>query len=95
MISLRDILHSRKLHRENQKKYGIKAFLKNLRNWILEFGPAEVIDSFMIRPFFMWLFPILLNNFPLGIIIGKTAADIIFYIPAIIVYELRKKHLID
>ena len=41
----------------------------------------------------MYIFPIILGNFAVGIIAGKFAADIVFYIPVIIAYELRKKHL--
>lgn len=67
--------------------------LKAIRNLILEFGPAEILDTLVTRPFLMYVFPSILNNFPLGIAAGKIAADIIFYIPSIIAYELRKKHL--
>jgi hypothetical protein len=66
---------------------------KTLRNLIIEFGPAEVLDSFVLRPFFMFIFPTIIGNLVIGIIIGKFAADATFYIPTIIAYELRKKHL--
>jgi len=90
-ISLRDILKARKLHKE----YGFLSFFKNIRNLLVEFGVSEIFDFFLIRPFFMWFFPIILNNFVLGILIGKIVADITFYIPTIIMYEFRKKHFID
>ena len=70
------------------KKQKEKKYLKLLRNLFLEFGPAEFFDSFLVRPFTLYIFPKLLNNLPLGLIIGKFAADIIFYIPTIIAYEL-------
>jgi hypothetical protein len=41
----------------------------------------------------MYIFPIIIGQFSIGILVGKIVADIIFYIPTIIAYELRKKHL--
>ncbi len=66
---------------------------KVIRNLILEFGPAEYLDSFLIRPFMMYFFPRILNNLTLGLIAGKFAADFIFYIPTIISYELKNKFI--
>ena len=94
-MALREVQISRKHHKKNNKKYGIKSFLKNLRNLLLEFGPAEFFDSLFVRPFCMYTFPLILGNFGLGIFAGKIIADVIFYIPTIIAYELKKKHLID
>lgn len=60
------------------------------RNLFLEFGPAEVLDSFATRPLFMGLGLHFLGQ-GWGLIAGKLAADFIFYVPTIIIYELRKK----
>lgn len=92
-ITLKDINHSKKHHEKNNKKYGIVSFLKNIRNLILEFGFSEFLDSFFVRPFCMYVFPIIIGNYITGIIIGKIVADIVFYVPTIIAYELRKKHI--
>lgn len=64
-----------------------------IRDLILEFGPSEYFDSFIIRPFAMYFFPKVLNNLALGLIVGKLTADITFYIPTIISFELRNKFL--
>ena len=94
-LSTNEILTSRKKHKKDNKKYNFVSFLKNIRNLILEFGVSEVLDSFLVRPFTMYIFPLLIGNLQLGILVGKLAADVIFYIPTIIAYELRKKHLKD
>lgn len=91
VIIFRDL---RKKHKEH-KKVTFSILLRVLRNMIIEFGPAESLDSFLIRPFAMYFFPILLNNLTLGLLIGKFAADFTFYIPTIISYELRTKFLND
>lgn len=79
--------------REKNKKISIVIIIRLVRNMILEFGPAEYLDSFLLRPFWMYICPLLLNNLSLGLIIGTLMADITFYLPTIISYELRKKIL--
>lgn len=59
-------------------------------NLLVEFAPAEIIDSFIIRPFAMYIVPLYVHPYPLGFLIGKFAADILFYAIAIVGYELRK-----
>lgn len=84
--------------KERKAKDGQMTFLgtlKVIRGIIIEFGPGEYLDSFIIRPIAMYLFPKILNNLTLGLIVGKFAADFIFYIPTIIAYELKKKIIRD
>lgn len=87
------IIVIRDLHRLKLKhsKITVIIFGKLIRNLLLEFGPAEYFDSFIFRPFTMYIFPLILNNLYLGLIIGKFAADVTFYIPTIISYELKNK----
>jgi hypothetical protein len=61
-----------------------------VRNMFVEFGVAESIDSFFIRPFLMYYFLGLFKDVSSGILAGKLAADFFFYIPAIIGFEIRK-----
>lgn len=72
-----------------------KAFIKQVRNMVIEFGPAEYLDSFLIRPFFLSIFPYFIGNYPLAIFLGSAAAEVTYFIPTIISYELRKKVLKD
>lgn len=68
-------------------------FLKSFRDLALEFGVAGVIDDFTIRPFFLFIMPKIIGNFPLGIFAGMMCANAIFYTFSIVGYELRKKFL--
>jgi hypothetical protein len=65
---------------------------KTLRDLLVEFGPAEALDSLLVRPFCMFVGPQLLGHFGLGILLGKLAADAVFYTFAIIGYEVRKHY---
>jgi hypothetical protein len=92
-ILIQDIRLASNLLRSIGKKYSLQTFYLNVRALFVEFGVAEIFDTFLIRPTLLYYFPILLANRTLGVVIAKFAADITFYIPAIISYELSKKKL--
>jgi hypothetical protein len=64
-----------------------------LRSIAVEFGPAEVIDSLIVRPLAFYLGPILLGGMVAGWIFAKLAADVGFYVLAICSYEQFKNLL--
>jgi hypothetical protein len=64
---------------------------KRLRNLLFEFGPAETLDLFISRPFFLTVLPKIVGDYTLGIIAGKIISDIVFYAITIPSYEARKK----
>ena len=63
------------------------ANFRSLRSIAIEFGPAEVIDSIVFRPIFLYAGPFLLGNVVVGWILGSIAADVVFYLMAIVSYE--------
>jgi hypothetical protein len=69
--------------------------LRAVRNIALEFSGAELLDSVLVRPAALYALTAYSGNLALGLILGKLTADIAFYIPAIIAYELRKKYLVE
>ncbi len=81
--------------KRNRGKITFADYLKQARNTVLEFGPAEYIDSFLFRPFCLSLFPFLISNYTLAVFIGTVAADVVYFVPVIIAYELRKKAFKD
>lgn len=58
-----------------------------LRSIAVEFGPAEVIDSLVIRPVAFYAGPLLFGNLVTGWIFAKLVADVGFYVLAIFSYE--------
>jgi hypothetical protein len=86
-----DIIQSRKECRKKGMPFQLKEVGLIIRGLILEFGFAEIADSFFVRPFLMYYLPLVFSNFSLGIILAKFAADITFYIPAIFFYESNKR----
>ena len=93
IIAYNDVRKSLKHHRKHDLGHDFVAYFKDLRNLIIEFGPSEILDVLAVRPFFMYLIPKLIGQFVLGTFIGKIMADVVFFIPAIVMYEVRKKHL--
>ena len=56
---------------------------------LAEFGPAAALDTLVTRPLAMALGTRLLG-LPFGVVAGKVAADLVFYLPVIFFYERRK-----
>jgi hypothetical protein len=90
-ILIQDILLAISQLQKNGKKYSFGTFYKNLKALLVEFGIAELFDSFFLRPTLMYYLPLWVDNLALGVTMAKFLADITFYIPAIVSYELSKK----
>jgi hypothetical protein len=94
MIS-QEITQTRRKYKKYNKKYSGKAFTRDIRNIFLEFGLSESLDSLFLRPAMMYMGLSIFKNFQIGILVGKILADTVFYVPAIISYEFKKKYLLD
>ena len=66
---------------------------RTLTNLTLEFGVAEALDSILVRPTLMYLSGQALSDVRLGILVGKLASDVVFYVPTIAAFELRQHYL--
>ncbi|GIF47731.1 hypothetical protein DFJ67_6621 [Asanoa ferruginea] len=64
-----------------------------VRDMVVEFGPAEVLDTLLVRPGAMYLATRALGTATSGVVAGKLAADAVFYTIAIIGYELRRQRV--
>jgi hypothetical protein len=84
--------------RKRRKKGGrikFTDFITEMRNLLIEFGPAEYLDTIAIRPFFLVLAPFFVPIYPIAVIVGGFLADFFFYIPTIFGYEFRKRTFKD
>ena len=88
-----DVVQTRRQLRAAGQPYTRRTLGRNLRALVVEFGPAEVLDSLLIRPTLMVWLPRWLGSRSTGILVAKLLADVTFYVPAIISYELSKKRL--
>ncbi|GAA4986764.1 hypothetical protein [Actinopolymorpha pittospori] len=65
-----------------------------LRDALMEFGPAEALDSFVVRPGLFYLLPLMFtDHHAVAVIVAKFGADAVFYLLAITAYELNKRVL--
>jgi hypothetical protein len=94
-ISISDLKNNKEKYHKLGKKFGIIGYIKTVRDLVLEFGFSEALDSLLVRPFCMYWFPIWMPTYDIGIFTGKFIADVIFYIPTITAYELKKKYVKD
>ena len=75
-----------------RQQLNFKECLKVARNLMVEFSAPEYLDSFILRPFYLSIFPYLIpDHYAIAILIGVLCADISYFIPTIILYETRKK----
>jgi len=73
-----------------RKQRALTANRLALRSIAVEFGPAEVIDSLIVRPLAFYLGPTLFGGMVAGWIFAKLVADVGFYVLAICSYERFK-----
>jgi hypothetical protein len=92
-IIIFDVVRTSNMLARQGRKYTFSTFGKNIKALAVEFGFAEVIDTLLVRPALMYYMPIWLNDMTLGSVVAKIAADVTFYVPAIIGYELSKKKM--
>jgi hypothetical protein len=86
----RDVRADYRRHRGHGLVYGARQWLQTASNLMLEFGFAEVLDSALIRPLAMATGTHYLGR-GWGVPAGKLVADLIFYVPVIGSYELRRR----
>ena len=67
----------------SQRRGGLAALPGVLRDLALEFGPAEALDSLLLRPALLYAGVLLAPHPALGAFAGKLGADVVFYSLAI------------
>ena len=90
LIVARELRSDRRLAHAHGQHYGTRGALRTAASLMLEFGPAEALDSIIIRPAAIGLGTLYLGR-PWGVIAGKLAADVTFYIPVIVAYEMQRR----
>jgi len=90
VIVTRDYLVERRALRGAQRSFSLRAGGRLAAELLAEFGPAGVIDTFVTRPLAM-MAGTRLFGITLGVIVGKIAADVVFYVPVVFMYERRQR----
>jgi hypothetical protein len=90
-VAIQNILEVVNKNKAEHKRFSISDSLKIVVDMLLEFGVAGMIDGLLLRPLFMYLFTLYLSSFTLGILLGKIAGDITFYMLVISSYEIKKR----
>ncbi|MET1017664.1 MAG: hypothetical protein ABWX76_12635 [Leifsonia flava] len=63
----------------------------SIRSLGAEFGPAEIVDTLLVRPALLWAIPATMGATPLAWLVGKLASDVVFYVITITSFELGKR----
>jgi hypothetical protein len=86
----RDFLAEARVSRAMGRSIGVRGVSDVVTGLVAEFGPSGLLDTLVIRPFAMALGARLFGP-QLGLLAGKLAADILFYVPVIFMYEQKKR----
>ncbi len=89
-IVSRDFLAGVRTARVRRQAFGARGAAGIVAGLIAEFGPAGLIDTFFTRPLMMGLGARLAGP-KLGVLVGKLAADVVFYVPVIFMYERKRR----
>lgn len=92
IILFRDFFSSRKVAKLAGETFGAPALLALCAGLLVEFGPAELVDSLVVRPLTIGVATTHLGM-EWGVLVGKLAADVSFFVPTILIYEWKKKYL--
>jgi hypothetical protein len=90
VIAGRDAVADMRGARRARTNWGARSMGRLLAGWGVEFGPAGLLDTLLTRPACMGLGIRLLGPVR-GLVLGKLAADILFYVPVILMYERRRR----
>ena len=86
----REVWQDRRAAHHAGERYRLPHAIRTSAKLLIEFGLAEVLDSALVRPLAMGLGIRYLGR-EWGVLAGKVAADVLFYIPVITAYEWRRR----
>jgi hypothetical protein len=89
-IAGRDFFAEARTTRGSGRALSIRNAGQVLAALLAEFGPAGVIDTMVTRPLAMGFGARLLGP-ERGLVAGKLVADVLFYLPVILMYERRMR----
>lgn len=93
IVLAQDVSRTRKKLQRDGRSYTPRTFGRNALALFVEFGPAEALDILLFRPALMCWLPRRIHNVFWGVLAGKFTADVTFYLPALVSYELSKRRL--
>ncbi len=88
VMFLRESVREAHLAGKRGRPFGSADLIPVARSLVLEFGAAESLDLLLVRPACMALGLDLIGG-NLGGLVGKLAADVVFYGPVLAIYEWR------
>lgn len=89
VIFVRDLVSESRTARSERGRFHFGDIGRVIVGLLVEFGPAGALDTLVTRPAAMAI-GTRAFGMPLGVVVGKLVADVLFYIPVIIMYERRK-----
>lgn len=89
VVFIRELRADARRIRSQSGHYRARQGMATVRKLLLEFGPSELLDTGVVRPLAMGLCAQWLGR-EIGVVVGKLLADVSFYLPVVLTYELRR-----
>ncbi|MDB4890950.1 MAG: hypothetical protein JWL61_2805 [Gemmatimonadetes bacterium] len=90
LILAREFTRDARVAHARGESYDLINVVRTAGDLMFEFGPAELLDSLLIRPAAIGFGMHFLGR-PWGVVVGKLAADVLFYVPVIVAYETQRR----
>ncbi len=84
------VREQRRVISPDQPRYAIRVASRTVLLLSAEFGAAELLDTFLWRPVLMVSAVVLLDEPVWGLLAGKVAADVLFYVVSALGYRLTE-----
>src|SRR6478735_11856130 len=90
VLVVKVVREQRRLITPGQPRYAVRVASRTLLLLSAEFGAAELLDTFVWRPVLMVSAVVLLGEPLWGLLAGKAAADVLFYVVSALGYRMTE-----
>ena len=90
VLVVKVVREQRRLIAPGQPRYAVRVASRTVLLLSAEFGAAELLDTFLWRPALMVSAVVLLDEPVWGLLAGKAAADVLFYLVSALGYRLTE-----
>jgi len=90
VLAVKVVREQRRVLTPDQPRYAVRLASRTVLLLSAEFGAAELLDTFLWRPALMVSAVVLLDEPVWGLLAGKAAADVLFYLVSALGYRLTE-----
>ena len=90
LFVIREMMHTRRVTQGRHLRSTRRAGYSTVRTVVVDFGSAELLDSFLFSPVLLYLCIQAVPNLQLAVLLGELASTIAFYSVVFVVHAVRR-----